>query len=97
MSEFSKNEVLEFIQFKILDRSLAYCFDRDYPPSCSRCTFNPCKRFEDEIVALIKNEVTEEWILAWERRLAHYAMGLTAKEANREIRTMLKEAGISVT
>lgn len=50
-----------------------------------------CIRDEDR-----KLEVTEDWILEWERRLTHYAMGLTYKEANREIRTMLKEIGISV-
>jgi len=45
---------------------------------------------------LQKPEVTEEWILEWEKRLTHYAIGLTYKEANREIRTMLKEIGVRV-
>jgi len=50
----------------------------------------------NQIVAILKKEVSEEWVLERERRLAHYALGLTAKEANMEIRAILKELGYEV-
>jgi len=95
MSKLSKDVLLEQIDTWI--NSCKYEGIKIHG-NCKKCICGEiCKQAEQQIKEMIqKPEVTEEWILEWERRLTHYAIGLTYKEANREIRTMLKEIGVRV-
>ncbi len=84
----NKEELLE--EFK-------KCFARYPHAGIINPRFTKNEQAYKQIVALMKKpQITEKWILEWERRLAHYALGLTAKEANREVRTMLKDIGVEI-